>query len=137
MTLSLSRGLVNISELMPGFLYAEYQGMATESMVPPITAWLERRIAEGRRVAIAVDATNLSSYETGYRKGWSQWLSVHRRDTEAVMILFRSNLVRMGISVVNMVIGTLIEPYSDRQLFERAVEDMRERLQPRSSATSV
>jgi hypothetical protein len=129
MLLSTSRGTATIEELAPGFILGHYDGLAAESMVRPIARLLDQRVGEGRRIAIAVNALNMGSYETGYRKGWSDWMSKNRPHLDVVLILFRSNLVRMGISIVSMIINGMIQPFSDPHAFDRSVEETRRRFE--------
>lgn len=115
------RGQVLLRIPLPGVVLATYEGVAAEAFVPKITATLDQWIADGRRVTIGVDTLELSSYETGYRKGWTQWMGDNRPHIQGVHILFRSRLVQMGITIVNSLIGGVITAYTDRAKFDTAV----------------
>lgn len=107
----------------PGVVLVSYEGMATEEVVPEIAAFLEDEIARAGKIRFFVDAGDLITYTTEYRKAWTVWLKAHRSDLGEVQMLVRSRIVRMGINVVNPLVGNFLIAYSERGEFESALDD--------------
>ena len=98
------------------------EGIAYEDFVEPMAREIEQRCPA--TLVLAVDASALSSYETGFRKRWTDWLAA--RKPNAVLVLVQSRLVAMGVAVANAVLGGAIRSFNSRAEFERALAVERE-----------
>ena len=93
-----------------------YVGVAHGEFVPVLGEELSK---VGRHpITMILDASEMATYETSFRKGWVEWLEAH--EPERVLILFRSRIVSMGVAMTNAVIRGNMEPYSNRDDFEAA-----------------
>jgi hypothetical protein len=99
-----------------------HEGVAHEAFVAPVLAEIAQR---GRcPLVLAVDAEALSSYETGFRKLWTDWLAAN--PPSAILVLSHSRLVAMGVAVANAALGGAIRAFSSRAEFEQALAEARE-----------
>lgn len=114
-------GSAQVREVVDGVLDIRYVGLAHADFVPPIHELLDRRIDEGHKVCVCVDAHELQGYAPEFRKAWTDWFRKRRGHYHQVPILFRSNLVRMGINLVNPLIGNMILSLSEPADYERAL----------------
>ena len=121
-SLELRGGKVRVHELVTGVLDIRYHGIGHAAFVPEIQRGANQRIREGHVVTICVDASELASYDTEFRKKWTSWFAEHKGHYHQVPILFRSSLVRMGINLVNPLIGNMILPFTQRSEYEAAVQ---------------
>lgn len=79
--------------------------------------------AHGRHpITMLLDASQMATYTTSFRKGWAEWLEQH--EPERVLILFRSRIVSMGVAMTNAVIRGNMESFSDRESFEAAATQL-------------
>jgi hypothetical protein len=121
-TLQMRGGKARVQELVPGVLNIRYQGIGHAAFVPEIQRGANQRIREGLTVTICVDASELVSYDTEFRKKWTSWFAESKGHYHQVLILFRSSLVRMGINLVNPLIGNMILPFTERSEYEASVQ---------------
>ncbi len=115
-------GVATMSRPARGVVLVRYEGMAHAHFVPRITAEVDTVIAEDGGLLLFVDAEHMSSYDSGYRVGWTEWLRRNRSHVELVHILFTSSLVRMGINIVNPLVGGYLVAHSSRAQFYGALE---------------
>jgi hypothetical protein len=120
-------GSVRSLEPAPGVFETTYIGAALGVFVDEGMRLCQQRIAEGRRIFMFIDASQLASYETAFRTRWGDFLKAHKGSIDGVHILFASKLVQMGIVIVNGLTGGSIVPYSDRAAFDRARAEVVER----------
>lgn len=121
--LTLRGSKVLVRELALAVFDIRYQGIGHGRFVTEIQRDLTRRIREGHKVSLCVDAGDLVSYESDFRRLWTKWFSENRGQFHQVPILFRSALVRMGINVVNPLIGNMILAVSHRAAYDEAVKE--------------
>ncbi len=121
-TLSYRGSKVHVREVARAAFDISYHNIAYGVFAAEVQAELAPRLREGHKISLCVDASALSSYESEFRRLWSKWFSEHRGRYYQVPILFRSPLVRMGINVVNPLIGNMILALSDRAAYEQAVQ---------------
>ena len=120
--LELRGGKARVHEPVLGVLDIRYHGIGHAAFVPEIQRGANQRIREGYTVTICVDASELASYDTEFRKKWTSWFAENKGHYHQVPILFRSSLVRMGINLVNPLIGNMILPFTERSEYEAAVQ---------------
>lgn len=114
-------GRASVRELSPGVIRATYSGTAHGAFAAPVQRLLEQRIGAGLRVAVCVDAERMSAYESSYRERWARWLGAHRADIDTIPILVGSGMVRLGINLVNPLVGHILQPIGRRDAFEAVV----------------
>jgi hypothetical protein len=117
-------GKAEIEDVAKGLTWIRYEGVATTEMAEQITRHLDDRIKASGAVSIAADAKALRSYEPGFRKTFANWFRTHSGRIHAVLMLFDSKIVQMGVQLVNPLIGGRITSYSNRGVFERAVAEL-------------
>ena len=96
--------------------------MVTEELIRPVAAYLDAAMDEVVGLRFFVDASDLATYTTGFRKGWAAWLERHREEVGEIHMLVRTRAVKMGINIVNPLIGNILVPHSERSAFEAEIE---------------
>ena len=99
-----------------------YQGIATEQVISDIAALLDEEIRKNAPITFFIDAANLTSYSTEFRKGWTVWLKANRPQITHVHMLVKSKLVEMGINIVNPLVGNYLIGHSNEQAFNDALD---------------
>ena len=66
---------------------------------PRLSQFLEPQVGIRSGLAIIIDLSELATYDSGYRAGWTQWLHDH---TARVHLYSPSRIVRMGAAVVHL-----------------------------------
>jgi hypothetical protein len=119
-----SRSEVRIWTPVPGVIRFKYFGFNEAAAVPWMSETANRMVREGRSpVDMFVDCWDQDGYEPGFRTGLVEWNKRIRKDIRSMPLLIRSKIASMGITVSNIALGGLLVPYTDRQKFERAVQD--------------
>jgi len=98
-----------------------YDGGLTNQVLPSQFESFAEIVAEMGGVAVFIDAEALTSYTTDFRKDWTSWFRANRSELRECHVLIRSALVRMGVNLVNPLIGNLMRPHSDRASFTQAL----------------
>ena len=112
------RGRAFLERPAPRVRLVRYEGIISGGVVPALIEELETAIAAHGSVHLFVDAEELASYNTEFRRAWTAWLGANRDHLDSVHLLFRSRVVQMGVNVVNPLIGNYLTPHSDRRKFE-------------------
>jgi hypothetical protein len=119
--LTLGRGTATAVVRAPGVVMVTYQGIATEEVIPDVSAMLEEQILEHAPIEFFIDAAGLTSYSTDFRKGWTVWLKANRPRITNVHMLVKSKLVEMGINIVNPLVGNYLVAHSHELSFNNAL----------------
>jgi hypothetical protein len=99
-----------------GFLKAEFAAA--------INTALDAFVAKADRpIHVFVDAWDLDGYDSEIRIGASKWLEDNRSHVAKQHMLVRSKLARMGLAVASLMLGGLLQGYTDREAFDRALTD--------------
>ncbi|NVB37091.1 hypothetical protein G6O69_04565 [Pseudenhygromyxa sp. WMMC2535] len=117
-----THGHVEVHERAPGVFVTRYYGTASVIVVDPISKRFDQRIAEGHRVSMAIDATDLAFFEAEFRRRWTDWMRDNKEQLDDVHLLFSSRLVMMGAALVNATIGPKIKSFANRDEFEAAIQ---------------
>lgn len=115
-------GHVEVRELAPAVFVTRYYGTAPVIVVDPVIERFDRRIAEGRRVSVSIDATDLAFFEAEFRRRLTDWMRDNKAQLDDVHLLFSSRLVMMGAALVNATIGPKIKSFADRDDFDAAIK---------------
>jgi hypothetical protein len=101
-------GAITLSELGEGVVFLELEGIAYAAYCERLFEAIEIAAEKAGELTLFLDASQLRSYETEFRRRWTEWLQVHRDSLRACVVLARSPMVRMWIDVVNVVTGGLL-----------------------------
>lgn len=117
-----AHGYVEVLELAPGVFVTRYYGTAPALVVEPVVKLFDRRLADGHRISMSIDATDLAFFEAEFRRCWTDWMRDNKAKLDDVHLLFSSRLVMMGAALVNATIGPKIKSFSDRDEFNAAIQ---------------
>jgi hypothetical protein len=83
---------------------------------PTIRRW-EAAIKMAERSVILIDFWRMPTYDSGMRIQMTAWGTKHRPETD-FHVVTTSKLVRMGLAVANIAMGSLMKVYDTRQDFD-------------------
>jgi hypothetical protein len=111
-------GLGEVDVITPGVIHVRLAGAVNLEHVEPIMRAADQQIARGYRVLIAIDADDVHGYKTEVRTVFQAWMRQHRHELEKVWVLFRSPLIKMGISMVNAFTGGMLRSFQTPEEFD-------------------
>jgi hypothetical protein len=114
-------GHVEVRELAPAVFVTRYYGTAPVIVVDPVIERFNKRIADGHRISLSIDATDLAFFEAEFRRRLTDWMRENKAVLDDVHLLFSSRLVMMGAALVNATIGPKIKSFADRDEFNAAI----------------
>lgn len=117
-----AHGYVEVTELAPAVFVTRYYGTAPVIVVDPVLVRFNERLADGHRISLSIDATDLAFFEAEFRRRWTEWMRENKARLDDVHLLFSSRLVMMGAALVNATIGPKIKSFSDRDQFDAAIQ---------------
>jgi hypothetical protein len=112
-------GSVKLTEVGEGIVLLELEGIAYAAFCERLFTALEIVADKAGELTLFLDASRLRSYETEFRRLWTEWLQVHRDSLRACVALACSPMIRMWIDVVNVVTGGLLYSVDERSALER------------------
>lgn len=115
-------GYVEVIELAPAVFITRYYGTAPAIVVDPVLEILNRRLDDGHRISLSIDATDLAFFEAEFRRRLTDWMRDNKARLDDVHLLFSSRLVMMGAALVNATIGPKIKSFADRDEFNAAIQ---------------
>lgn len=118
-----AHGNAELRELAPGVFVTRYYGTAPVVVIPPILERFDDRIADGHRISMSIDATDLAFFESEFRRRLTDWMRDNKGHLDDVHLLFSSRLVMMGAALVNATIGPKIKSFAERDEFDAAIQD--------------
>ncbi|WP_438022604.1 hypothetical protein [Sorangium sp. So ce233] len=98
------RGVMRSYELGQGMMLYVCRGLQIGEFAPHVIEDGERQIQEFKRCIYMVDALESNRMETDFRDQMTEWLKKNSQRAEA-HLLIRSMLLKMAVSVANLVIG--------------------------------
>lgn len=116
-----ARGVVWIRSNTAGALEGRWVGHFDIADFEPMRQEMERRCAAATRWRWCADLSEMEGFSPEFRNAWVEWFRTHRKSLERTVFLHKSALVRIGLSMVNIALGGLLEGYSDRAAYEAAV----------------
>ena len=114
-------GLGEVDVIAPGLLHVRLAGSLQLEHIESMMIAVTQEIADGKRVIVAIDADDVHAYRSEVRKMFQGWLRDIQPEVEAVWILYRSPVVKMGISLMNAFTGGLIQGFNDHEAFDAAL----------------
>ena len=107
----------------PAVVLVRYKGHAEEELYPPISDAMNAILQRVPKVTLFVDFEELGSYDTAFRTRWTEWFRANAKRLEGSHILQKSALVKMGIQLVNLFVGEILTPVTERADFQRRLEE--------------
>ncbi len=117
------RGTVDVSLPSSGTALLEFHGMAGADFALELQEYLSSTFGE-QTFQLFVDASDLQSYETQFRKSWVNWLKHRKQQVTSVHVLFKSKLVEMAIGLASAVLGDTLESYSQATRFRAKLDEV-------------
>lgn len=111
-------GLGEVDVITSGLLHVRLAGAIRPEHVEPIMLAGDEQIAKGYRVLIVIDADDVHGYKTEVRQIFQTWLRQNRGSIEKVWVLFRSPLLKMGVSLANAFTGGMVRAFSEPEEFD-------------------
>lgn len=115
------RGELRIRRPSRSVLLFIEKGHLDSDFAPKISRACDDAIVGNNRIEIFVDCEFLDGYDPPIRTESTAWLNKHRTSVVKQHMLVRSRLTRMGLAVASLALGGLIDGYSERAPFERAL----------------
>lgn len=103
----------------------EYEGVVPGDVCGPVSAFADAEIQRAGRLAFFIDAERMKSYDSTFRRQWTEWLGDRRAKLDGVHLLIRSRVVQMGLTIVNPLVGNYLVGHGERSSWERALTDAR------------
>ena len=119
---STAGGSVRVFRSGPGRLSMVFRGSLVDDDGTFIAAWLDEVLPTCEHAVIDVALDELDSYTSAVRIRTQQALARHGQRWTTVVCFVRSRIVAMGVAVANFALGGRIQACTDRESFERAIE---------------
>jgi hypothetical protein len=120
---STRRGTGEVEVVAPGLLHCRVTGYVRLEHVEQIIFTANEQIRKGYRPHLFIDGDDVHGYDTEVRKVFQTWASRNRADIVGVWVLFRSPLVKMGLSIASALTGGVIRGFDDSNEFDKALAD--------------
>lgn len=111
-------GLGEVDVITPGIIHVRVAGALRVEHIEPIMRGAELQMARGYRVLVAIDADDVHGYKSDVRTVFQGWMRQNRGGIEKVWVLFRSPLIKMGVSMVNAFTGGMLRSFSSPEEFD-------------------
>jgi hypothetical protein len=106
----------------PGILLVQLSAYGEEQFATPIVEAIDRALETGARLKMFYDMEAMTNYDSSLRTKLTARFLQCRTETDALVVLAKSRLVSMGISVANLALGGIIKLHQDRLDFANAFE---------------
>jgi hypothetical protein len=117
------RGRVEIEVLAPGVVLYRMCGYLDSSIVPQFVAAAAAQVARGRKVTLFFDTDTMTGNDSAFRHRMTEWHNNLKPETLGLHVYLRSKLIAMSVSVVNLVTGGMLKPYTKRDEFAAAMQE--------------
>ena len=114
-------GLGEVDVLAPGLLHVRLAGSLKLEHLEPMMFGVAEQIVQGHRVLLVIDADDVHAYKSEVRKIFQSWVRDIQPEIEAIWMLYRSPVMKMGISLMNSFTGGLIQSFSDPEEFDAEI----------------
>jgi len=112
------RGDLVVSYPAKTVILFRYTGHIDATVMPTIVSSVDRVLRAGIRPDIFVDLYDVTGYDSQYRIEVTKWGGTIRDRVGVFMLLVRSKLVAMGVSVSNLALGGFMTATSKRGQFD-------------------
>jgi hypothetical protein len=104
----------------PGVIHFRYEGVVSGGFFKPGLEEVLRAARGGAgQVAFFVDAYELKDYAPEFREQWVNWFRGNRSIIRRYVMLHRSVLVKLGMTVANVALGGMLEGFSSQEAFDQ------------------
>jgi hypothetical protein len=120
---STRRGSGEVDVIAPGLLQCRVTGYVRLEHVEQIIFTANDQIRKGYRPHLFIDGDDVHGYDTEVRKVFQTWATRNRAQIVGVWVLFRSPLVKMGLSIASALTGGVIRGFDDANEFDKALAE--------------
>src|SRR4051794_15808909 len=106
----------------PGILLVQMAGFGDGEFATHIIDAIDREIEGGRRIKVFIDMEEMTNYDSTLRTKLTTRFLQCRKEIDAFVVLAKSRIVSMGVSVANLALGGIISVHDDRPGFTGAFE---------------
>ncbi len=119
-----STGRARVARISNTVVRVDLDGHCSAEFAAPIQAALDELIATRGRLYIGVDAEAMASYDSRFRYLWTEWIKTNEKVIDGLLVLFRSQMIRVAVVVNNAVAGAgVVQSSRDRDEFEDQLYD--------------
>lgn len=116
-------GFGEVDTVAPGLLHCRVAGYVRLEHVEPIIFAANEEIHKGYRPLLFIDGDDTHGYESEVRKVFQTWAKRNRTTIEAIVVLFRSPLVKMGLNLAQGFTGGVIRGCASTEEFDRMLSE--------------
>lgn len=120
---SMRIGLGEVEVIAPGLLYCRLAGYIKMEHVEQLLFAANKEIRTGFRAHLFIDADDVHGYDTEVRKVFQTWAKRNRVSVKGVWVLYRSPLVKMGLSLANAYTSGIIRGFGNSDEFDQALSE--------------
>lgn len=114
------KGSLYLQTGAPGVIEGKYWGEHGIESFLVVSKTIQEALTVWPKVSLFVDLSEMTNFNADFRNEWVKWFSTHRPLLDRTVFLQNSVLVRVGLSIVNIALGGIIESHSDPAEYERA-----------------
>ena len=119
-----STGRARVARISNTVVRVDLDGHCSSEFAAPIQAALDELLHTRGRLYIGVDAEMMASYDSRFRYLWTEWIKNNQESIDGLLVLFRSQMIRVAVVVFNAVTGSnVVQPSLDRDEFEDQLYD--------------
>lgn len=119
-----STGRARVSRISNTVVRVDLDGHCSSEFAGPIQEAMNELLLTRGRLFIGVDAEAMASYDSRFRYLWTEWIKNNQGSLDGLLVLFRSQMIRVAVVVINAVAGVnIVQPTVDRDEFEDQLYD--------------
>jgi hypothetical protein len=119
-----STGRARVARISNTVVRVDLDGHCSSEFAGPIQQMLNDLLLTRGRLFIGVDAEAMASYDSRFRYLWTEWIKHNQQSIDGLLVLFRSQMIRVAVVVINAVTGSnVVQPSVDRDEFEDQLYD--------------
>lgn len=133
-----STGRARVARISNTVVRVDLDGHCSSQFATPIQQALDDLLSTRGRLFIGVDAEAMASYDSRFRYLWTEWIKNNEKSIDGLLVLFRSQMIRVAVVVINAVTGSnVVQPSGDRDDFEDQLYDAVLRCRSRDTVPSA
>ncbi|HLT40005.1 MAG TPA: hypothetical protein VK034_27180 [Enhygromyxa sp.] len=109
--------------IAPGLLHWRAAGYLRLEQIEPILFTANELIRNGYRPHLFIDGDDIEGYDTEVRKVFQGWALRNRAQIVGVWVLFRSPIVKMGLSIATAFTSGVVRGFGDADEFDQALTE--------------
>jgi hypothetical protein len=115
-------GLGQADVIAPGLIHCRLAGHVRAEHIQPVLDAGDAQILAGFRVLIVIDADDVHAWKSEVRQIFQAWLVGNAKCVEKAWVMYRSPVIKMGLSLMNAQTDGLVILFDDPDAFDAAVE---------------